>query len=214
MVCLTQMANPELESYIKTARSAGVSDEAIKANLLQAGWSERDVSLVLNNAAQANVPVPPAAHPGMWITFQYLLLFITLYVTAVSLGGLLYYWSDKLIPDAASSIYDYVGSYLLQGYLSALIVAFPIFAILFIVLKKNLIAHPAIKGIRARQTLFYITLVITFIIIMSYIISIVYGLLSGDVTGRAVAHFLITLIIAGPIFGYLLKEVRSDRTVS
>jgi hypothetical protein len=206
------MQNPELEGYIKAARGQGMADNAIRANLVSAGWAENDVQRAMSAAAPIVVPAPPTAHPGMWVTFQYILLFITLYVSAVSLGGLLYSFADKLIPDPANP--SYLGGYFLQGYLAAIIVAFPIFATLFIVLKRNVIAHPAVKSIRARQGLFYLTLVVTFIIMMSWVISIVYGLLSGDVTGQVLAHFAVTLLIAGPIFLYLLREVRSDRVVS
>lgn len=198
---------------MESARKQGMGDDAIKASLMQAGWSEKDVMSALITGGVGSVPMPPIAHPGMWVTFQYILLFITLYVSAVALGGLLYAWADKLIPDATASMYGYFENYMTQGYLASLIVAFPIFAWLFIVLKKNVLAHPAIKGIRARQTLFYITMVVTFIIIISYVISVVYGLLSGDVTGRAIAHFVITLGIAGPIFWYLLREVKTDKTI-
>jgi hypothetical protein len=208
------MTNPALGDYVKSARAQGLSDVAIKTNLMEAGWVEQDIVLAMGTNSSTAVPLPPPSHPGMWITFQYILLFITLYMTSISLGGLLYQWADKLIPDTtnAASIYSFVDSYLLQGYLATIIVAFPIFAILFVILRKNLLAHPEIRGVRARQVLFYITLVIAFLIIVSYVISIIYGLLSGDVTGRTVAHFIITLFIAVPIFWYLLSEVRNDRS--
>ncbi len=104
----------------------------------------------------------------MWVTFQYILAFITLYVTAVSLGGMLYYMADKIFPDAATAsvIYNTIDTYLLKGYIAALIVAFPIFAILFVMVKKEFMAHPEIAGIHSRKVLFYITLVVTFIIMI------------------------------------------------
>ncbi len=210
------MANPDLLKYVTAARAQGTADDAIKTALMGSGWAESDVLAVLGPTTVTPLVPPPPPHSNMWVTFQYILAFITLYVTAVSLGGMLYYMADKIFPDAATAsvIYNTIDTYLLKGYIAALIVAFPIFAILFVMVKKEFMAHPEIAGIRSRKVLFYITLVVTFIIMISQVIGVIYDLLGGAVTGQVVSHFIITIIIAGSIFLYLLRSVKTDRQKS
>jgi hypothetical protein len=44
------------EHYIETQRKAGIPDNTIMANMIQAGWDHQDVSRLLSN----DVPKPPA----------------------------------------------------------------------------------------------------------------------------------------------------------
>lgn len=46
------MTSPEIQNYINQARQAGMSDDGIKNNLLNSGWSEVDINQALG------IPVP------------------------------------------------------------------------------------------------------------------------------------------------------------
>lgn len=210
------MANPELEKYVKSAREQKVPDEQIRMQLVQSGWAEAEVieAMVPSSLSVPTLPPPPVPHFGMWVAFQYIILFISLYMSATSFAGILHYAVSKLIPDALDKT-SYLGSfydnYLIRGYLAALIVAFPIFAFLYLLLKKQVLATPAIRNLRARKQLIYITLVGTFLIMFYDVIRTVYDLLSGAVTARSIANFFITVLVAGSIFIYFILEVKGDR---
>ena len=212
------MAQKDLLDYIKNAREQKASDDAIRSQLLKFGWVEAEVNEAMAKKVESDaspLPPPPAPQIGMWISFQYILLFISLYVAASSLAGILNVAVDKNLPDALDNVlYSYSGvinSYLLRGYIAALIVSYPIFVFLFLRLTKNLLAKPFLRGLRARKFLIYLTLVITFIIMLIHVIVIIYNLINGSVTGRSFAHLVVTLLIAGSIFFYLLQDVREDR---
>src|SRR3989344_29011 len=113
------MPNPDLEKYINSAREQKITDSEIREQLVKAGWSESDVTSALSPKSTSNINLPPPPVPqfGMWVTFQYILLFICLYVSATSLGGILHRVVDKYLPDNVDRI-DYFGSYLLKGYLA------------------------------------------------------------------------------------------------
>ena len=180
------MPQQDLSDYVKKARDQKADDDAIRAQLLKFGWSPSEVDDALAKKDQqqsVTLPPPPAPHVGMWVSFQYILLFISLYIAATSLGGMLYLAVDKNITDPLDNInrYGYVDSvnvYLVRGYLAALIVSYPIFAFLFLRLTKQLLAKPFLRGLRARKFLIYLTMVITFIILITHIIVIIYGLIS------------------------------------
>src|SRR5258708_9673008 len=153
----------ELEKYVETARAQKVADATIRATLIQSGWGadEVDDALTPTNISPS-VPPPPVPHFGMWVAFKYILLFICLYVSFTSLGGILHHAVDKYIPDKLdqSSYYsNFSGDdFLMKAYMSSILVAFPIFALLFISLKKEVITKPGVKNLRARKLLIYITL--------------------------------------------------------
>lgn len=220
------MVNPELEKYINAARERKVSDEVIKSELIKSGWSESDVLEALTSKPSTGIDVPPPPVPrfGMWVAFQYILLFISLYVTATAVSSILHYAVDDFIRDPLDKTgYDRYSGFagfdyfsLLFGdqlliLLAALIVAFPIFGALFLIVKKEAIAKPAIRGLKTRKILIYITLVITFLILVGHLIGTIYSFLSGTVTTRILAHLVVTFAITGSIFAYLLREVWEDR---
>lgn len=212
------MVNSELEKYITEAKEKGASNEIIKSELLKHDWSEVEVTEALNPKGKSvNLPSPPVPRFGMWVSFQYIILFICLYVSATSLGGILHNGVDKYIQDNLDKTINgfsrYSNDFFLQGYLAGIIVTFPIFIVLFLILKRQIVIKPAIRNLRTRKLLIYATLVITFIFMVAHLITTIYGFLGGNATLRAPAHLGVTLLVAGSIFIYLLNEVREDRKV-
>lgn len=213
------MANPNLIAYISKLRSMNVSDEIIKEQLLKSGWQQTEVQEALmpvSPSVQTVLPPPPVPRFSMWISFQYVLLFVTLWISSTSLGGIWNYAIDKHIPDALaqSAGYDYsyiMGNTLLQGYLAALIIASPFFVALFFYLNKQVENNPGIRNIKTRKLLMYFTIVVNFLYMISMLISTVFGFLSATVSMRTLPHLLVNLVIPGSICLFLLQEVSEDR---
>ena len=209
------MPNPDLEKYIATARAQNATNDQIKQQLVQGGWVESEVSEALNPqpSGAPNLPPPPVPRFGMWVAFQYIILFISLYISATALGGLLHTAVDRIFQDRINQ-YDYgstINSYLLNVYLAFLIVGFPIFAYLFITLKRQTIKKPAVKNITSRKILIYITLVGTFLIMVGHLIGTIMSFLNGSIALSSIFHLGVTFLIAGTIFVYLLLAVKEDR---
>lgn len=211
----------DILEYIKKARDQKMSDIDISNDLLKAGWGNEEInSALLNSRPDLGLhsglePPIKLVHYGMWIAFEHILLFISLYVMATSLALTLHLFVDKWFPGVSSGgIGRYIGSFnssLLRGYLSSLIVSTPMFSGLFLHIVKRTQQEPNLRGLRARKILIYITLIGTFLFLMYGIIKIVYTLLSGNITFNFVLHFLVTSGVSGIIFGYYLNEVKSDR---
>lgn len=216
------MGNTELITYIQTARSKQIPDEQIRMQLTQAGWPENLVQQAFGEPTP-DVPLPPKppahiSHPAsynMWDAFEHILLFISLYVLATSIVLTLNLFIDKWYPAITDSYNYYSNSDLqvtfLHGFMAALIVSFPLFAFFFIHITKKTLQTPSLRGLHARKTLIYITLVGTFLILLGQIISIVYGFLSGNVTINFLLHLVAIIAVAGTIFGYYLMQIKQDR---
>ena len=209
------MPNPDLEKYIAAARAQNATNDQIKKQLVERGWAESEVSSALTPqpAGTPNLPPPPVPRFGMWVAFQYIILFISLYLSATALAGLLHIAVDNIFKDRLNQ-FDYgstINSFLLNFYIAFLIVGFPIFAWLFILLKKQAIQKPAIKNLTARKILIYITLVGTFLIMVGHLIGTIMSFLSGTIALSSVFHLGVTFLIAGTIFVYLLLAVKEDR---
>jgi len=102
-------------------------------------------------------------------------------------------------------------STLLQGYLAAIIVAYPFFIGLFISLDKQAEKNPEIHNIKTRKFLMYFTIVVNFLYMISTLITSVFGFLGATASTRTLPHLLVNLIIPGSICIYLLQAVREDR---
>jgi len=217
----------QLTSYIKNARTQGLSDAEIKANLIAGGWSEDMVNQGLSGKSTLVVPPPPVPTPPssasqpkgsltMWDAFEHILLFISLYVLATSLALTLHYFVDKWFSGIGSDSSSYswwggFGEVLLRGYLAALIVSFPLFAFLFTLITQRTMRNPALRSLGARKVLIYLTLIGTFIIMLCNVIATVFAFLNGNVTFNFGLHFLVTVGISGYIFAYYVDQVREDR---
>ncbi|OGE74411.1 MAG: hypothetical protein A3I07_00650 [Candidatus Doudnabacteria bacterium RIFCSPLOWO2_02_FULL_42_9] len=213
------MDNIELKNYVDNARKQGMTDEQIRQNLAMAGWAEHDINQTLTPApvASMGVTVPTPSHTAstdyhvnMWIVFQYILMFITLATSAISLSGIGHHFIDEnLGMESGSSYASYFGNSLILGYVASLIVAFPVFAALFIILRRKIEIEPAIRNIKSRKFFIYVALLWTFIVLVVRVIGLVYGFLSGsEYAGASFAHLLVTFATAGSIFTYFILDVR------
>lgn len=156
-------------------------------------------------------------HISLWLAFEYIILFIALYVSTISLGGIASQAIDQFVPDNTNltNIYGLseVNQVMLRGYVAAIIVFYPIFSLLFMHLKKLELTNPQLKNIRTRKVSIYITLIITFLITALSITSTLYGFLAGTTTSNSLLHFIATLFISGGVFVYYLLEVKEDRKI-
>lgn len=154
---------------------------------------------------------------GLWVAFQHALFFITLYVSATALAGILHYWVNQTFPEplnGGSILSSYYSGYertLVQWYAASLIVAFPLFGILFIILKRSGLARPETKTLRGRQILTYLTIIGAFVMMLSRSIRTVSDFVGGAATMRSFLHLIITLAVSGAIFFYFLWDVKQDR---
>ena len=213
----------ELSEYIKKARAKNISDSEITNSLLKTGWGNEDIREALSNKFSLEAPTPQGlevpiktTHYGMWVAFEHILLFISLYVMATSLALTLHTFVDKWFPgvpvDGSFGRYiDTFRSTLLRGYLASLIVSTPMFSLFFLHITKRTKEEPNMRSLRARKILIYITLVGTFLFLLYSLIKIIYAFLDGNITFNFILHFLVTSGVSGIIFAYYLNEVKEDR---
>lgn len=214
------MIDNKLSEYISEMKLAGVNDEQVRTNLIQGGWTKNDVDEAMGakgrNSGMA-IPIPPVPRFGMWISFEYVLLFITLWIWTGALGGVWNYAINKHIVDplsADSGAFSYMNVYtgmFLQGYLAAIIVSYPVFAILFVSLSKQIEDHPETRNIRMRKILMYITLVVNVLYLLSTTITTTFGFLNATTSVTTIPRLLVNIIISGSICAVLLYELREDR---
>ena len=159
-------------------------------------------------------PDHPLAVAEVYSTYgmEYILMFISLAIAAISFGSLLNAIVDLTMNSAASV----VGSVLDPYAEAALIVSFPVFAFLFLRLESKEESEPSLMTDASRRRGMQIVLVISFIVVLSGLIGYIGSLLSkaspastyygtDTSTGSGFAtflHALIDLVLAGVIFGY------------
>ncbi len=226
--------NHQLLQYVTFARSRKVSDEDIRANLVAAGWdgSQVDRALQAGDEAQLLPPPPPApagslagqAGGGPVAVIQqrttrgleYIIMFLALAVTAISLGVLLHSFVDASFgaADSDNSWSSYASA--------ALIVALPIFSFLFLRLKRAELAQPGLRLDPSRRHAVQLTLIVTFLWGLLRLVTYTYSLLNTGVDaslGSNVTsplanfmHLVVTVGIAGGIFAYYwLDEHKKDK---
>jgi hypothetical protein len=214
--------NAALQKYIEAARAKGHSDDRIKKDLVGAGWEAKEVTAGLAGDDDLVPPPPPSAasrQPQPVVQnfstrgLEYIIMFIAMAVSALSLGSLLHSNVNNLMGNGDSGFSGSTVSFAA----SALIVALPVFGVLFLRLKKAEAADPDLHHDPSRKKAVQLTLIVTFLIGLGNIIFFVYSLMDGtssdyryNAVGSAAAnttlgnfiHLLITLAIAGGIFAY------------
>ncbi|WP_313398078.1 DUF5671 domain-containing protein [Stenotrophomonas sp.] len=207
-------ASPELESFVRDALVRGHSRQQVSTALLAAGWSEQQISGVLDGWAEVDfaLPVPrPRASLSAREAFAYLVLFSTLYFFAWNLGSLLFQLIEYLLPDPADADWQRLrldGG--IRWAISALVIAFPVFAFVARRVSLDVDRHPIKRLSPVRRWLTYLTLFVAAIVLIGDLTALVYNLLGGDLSLRFVLKVAVVAAIAGTVFGYYLWDLRQE----
>lgn len=207
----------ELDVFVRDALARGQSRAQIAEVLHKAGWTSEQTRAALAAYAELDFPVPvPRARPYLSAreAFMYLVLFGTLYVSAYSLGSLLFDLINVAFPDPADST-NFLGSpeYVrssIRWAVSALIVAFPVFAFTSWVTSRAIALDPTKRASKIRRWLTYWTLFVASGALIGDVTSLVYNVLGGEATLRFMLKVLVVAMIAGTAFGYYLRDLRAD----
>ncbi|MGI8419021.1 MAG: DUF5671 domain-containing protein [Candidatus Levyibacteriota bacterium] len=206
-----------LKKYIALAREKKLTNEEIKSSLQNAGWSEEQVQQAFYKSHDSDFLIPPpppppqVAHVGMWVGFLYIIFFISLYVLATSVGWLFHIAIERTTQNQAPSYTLYGAVSQTRSLIASIIVSYPIFLILALVLKKQLLRQPPVRNLRSRKILIYVTLIVTFLIMLGHVIYTITNFLNGTITTTALEHVGVTFLVAGAIFWYFVDEVKYDK---
>src|SRR5262245_7163214 len=202
----------ELTDFVKNALVRGVSRGEIESALRGAGWTTDQTRTALAGFADTAFPIPiprPRPYLDAREAFMYLVLFTTMYWSAIHLGMLLFNIIDAALPDPATR--EVAATYArsaIRWSISSLIVAFPVFLYMSWLVGRDIAADPNKRSSKVRRWLTYLTLFLAATILIGDVITLVYNLLSGEITMRFLLKALVVAFIAGAVFWYYLTEVR------
>lgn len=206
----------DISSFVKEALERRIPKTEITNALKAAGWADDEIRSALSAYADIDFPIPvPRRKPYLSAreAFIYLLLFFCLYLSAISVGMLLFRFINRWLPDPLRpyETFDING---VRFAISALIVAFPVYLWLSTMLAKAIRQDSSKKGSKIRKWLTYITLFIAAGAIIGDLIALLYNLFEGELTLRFVLKVASILLIAGAIFGYYLRDLRKEEKES
>ncbi len=208
------MAIPdELHAFVKEGLARGLERPALHAALRQAGWDMEQVDAALGAYSDVAFPIPvprPRPYLSAREAFLYLVLFTTLYISALNLGSLFFQFVNLAVPDSAASYTPGPESIrsTIRWAVSSLIVAFPVFLYVASITSRDLRLDPAKRGSRVRRWLTYLTLFIAAGVIIGDLIALLNDVLGGELTLRFLLKTAIVGFIAAGIFLYYLRDLR------
>lgn len=202
----------QLHAFIKEALQLGQSRDDIARVLAAAGWPGAQIVSAMDSFDEVPFPVPvprPRTSLSARDAFLYLLLFLTLYMAAWSLGSLLFNFIDRALPDLPlRPIYVAAGG---QRWSTAVIIVdAPVFFYLSWVLSREVARNPFKRLSPVRRWLTYLTLFLTASTLLGDLIYLVWDVLGGELVLRIALKSLVVAGIAGAIFGYYLIDLRRD----
>ena len=206
--------NDDLTGFIREALSRGLPRDEIRGVLSQADWSDEEVGAALLSFAAVDFPIPvPRPSPSLSAreAFEYLVLFGTLYMSAISLGTLLFQFINLAFPDPlwSPNQVDAIPDTIRQS-IAALVVATPVFLYAARTSSRAIARSPLKRASPVRRWLTYLTLAIAAGVLIGVSTTLVYNLLSGEVAARFVLKVLTIGSIAGTAFIYYLRDLRRD----
>src|SRR5438128_189439 len=96
--------NADLQQFVRDSLARGLARDAIREQLDRAGWRPEEIDAALAAWAETDFPVPVPrrrTYLSAREAFLYLVLFVTLYVTAFNVGTLLFQFIERWLPDPA-----------------------------------------------------------------------------------------------------------------
>ena len=207
--------NEDLTGFIREALNRGLARDEIRDVLSQADWSDEEVRGGLLSFAAVDFPIPvPRPRPSLSAreAFEYLVLFGTLYMSAFSLGTLLFQFINLALPDPlwSQAFIDERIPDTIRRSIAALVVATPIFLYVARINSRAIALSPLKRASPVRRWLTYLTLAVVGGILIGDATSLIYNLLDGEVAARFLLKVLTIAGITGTAFVYFLSDLRHD----
>ena len=203
-------SNEELYGFVKDAMTQGASQEEIRNVLLSAGWGEPQVRQALAGYGESpyGVPVPKPRKSEAREAFIYVVLFVTMYLSAFNLGNLAFQYINQSFPIPGQQGVPI--EYAIRWSTSILIVALPVFFVLTRMTNRAIRRDPSRQPSDMRRRLTYLTMVVSSFVLLGVFSTVVYNFLGDALTARFVLKALSAGMIATGVFGYYLRDVRED----
>jgi hypothetical protein len=208
--------NEPLVGFVREALARQVPRAEIEQALQRGGWAKEQIRAALDAFADENFPVPvprPRPYLSPREAFQYLLLFVALYMGAYHLCSLIFDIVNQTFPDPAWTLRDYDNEFERQAIrwsISALIVTYPVFLYMSWLTARAIRQDPVKRASIVRRWLTYLTLFVAATTLVGDVTTLVYNLLSGELTVRFVLKVVTVALIAGTAFSYYLRDLRHD----
>lgn len=142
--------------------------------------------------------------------FTHLLAIVTLYISAVSFGALIFQYIDRFFPDPLVDLYAYPSG-AIRWAIASLVVVFPVYVWLSWTLRRDEVRNPEKRELKIRKWLLYFTLFAASAVIIGDLIMLIYNFLGGDLSARFVLKILAVLFVALVVFGYYLWNLKSEQ---
>lgn len=208
--------NSDLAAFVKAGLGRNLPRTQIEEVLLRAGWARDQVRAALGSFAEIEFPVPvPRPNPSVSAreAFLYLVIFTTLYISAFSLGSLLFQFIDLAFPDPAlaglpaTMIHDTI-----RWSVASLIVTFPVFLFVARLVHREVTGDPVRRASKVRRWLTYLTAFIAAGVLTGDVTTLIYNLLGGELTVRFLLKALTVGSISGVVFGHYLRGLKRDES--
>lgn len=146
--------------------------------------------------------------------FMYLLGLVTLIISAVGFGTLLFQIININFPDILNDYYRNANSYFepLRYAIASLVIVFPVFIWASWFIKRDISRNEEKRDLKIRKWLLYLIIFATSLVIIGDLITLLNTYLRGEITTRFVLKILSILFIAGSIFIYYLNELRDKES--
>ena len=207
---MSDPVNRPLVEFIAHARTKGMDHTTIRMLLLAEGWKEKEIARAMaEHGLDLTVPTPPDIG-GAREAFLHLVMFAALYTAVIAAISLTFSLIDAVMPDAAAPLMAAEFRRVqLRWAIAALVVSFP-----SDLLARQLLGETLRTPDRARSPirrwLTDLTLFAAAVAVGVDAMTLVYRLLSGDVTLRFAAKVAAVLVLAGGPF-VLLRLVAPVR---
>lgn len=199
--------NKELSRFVYDALSAGKNRTDISQVLTGSGWAKSEVSDALAAWAETDF-IPPVPRPHATASardfFVYALTFGMLLFGSIYLITLAFQLVDMWFEETTEM---YQKSQI-RWSIAALSVSVPTYLWLALKDGRAVAADPGLRRSVVRRWLTYITLLFAAAAFLGNVMSLIYALLTGDLSGQFMLKALSVAAVAGAVFRYYLKDIR------
>lgn len=145
--------------------------------------------------------------------FLYFLSIITLAVSAIAFGTLLFQYTNIYISDPLTDSFRPISSHFgaIRQALASLVIVFPVYIWVSWFLQKDLQRYPEKRELKIRKWLLYLTLFVASIIIIVDLVTLVLRFLEGELTLRFILKISSILFITGSVFSYYLWNLKNEK---